>query len=113
VSIVDVGDFDSPWALLAGVAIGIVLVLVLIPLLLFGIELIVAGLLLAAGIVARSALGRPWIVQAIPSGDPSGALNWEIKGWNRSAQLIDEVAAELAAGITPSPAQDPARAASH
>ena len=108
VSIVDVGGLDSPWALLAGIVVVIVLALVVIPLLLFGIELIIAGLVLAAGIVARSALGRPWIVQATPSGNPSGTLSWEIKGWGRSAQLIDEVATELAAGLTPSPAQDPA-----
>jgi hypothetical protein len=108
VSIVDVGDFDSPWVLLASIAVGIVLVLIVIPLLLFGIELIIAGLVVAGGIAARSALGRPWIVQATPSENPSGTLNWEIKGWRRSAQLIDEVATELAAGLTPSPAQDPA-----
>jgi hypothetical protein len=108
VSIVDVGGLDSPWALLAGIVVAIVLALVVIPLLLFGIELIIASLVVAAGIVARSVLGRPWIVQAIPSGNLSGTLSWEIKGWHRSAQLINEVATELAAGLTPSPAQDPA-----
>jgi hypothetical protein len=112
VSIVDVGGFDgSPWALLASIVIGIVLVLILIPLLLFGIELMLAGLLVAGGIVARAALGRPWIVQAIPSGNPSGTLNWEVKGWRRSARLIEDVAAELSAGHTPSPgASAPVRA---
>jgi len=108
VSIVDAGGLDSPWVLLASIVVGIILVLIVIPLLLFGIELILAGLVLAAGIVARSALGRPWIVLATPSGNPSDALHWEIKGWRRSAQLIDEVATQLAAGLTPSPTQDPA-----
>jgi hypothetical protein len=108
VSIVDVGGFDSPWVMLAGIVVGIVLVLIVIPLLLFGIELIVAGLVVAGGIAMRSALGRPWIVQATPSGNPSGALSWEIKGWRRSAQLIERVATELAAGLTPSAANNPA-----
>jgi hypothetical protein len=103
VSIPDVGGFDSPWVLLASIVIGIILILILIPLLLFGIELVIAGLLVAGGIVARSALGRPWIVQATPSGNPSGTLSWEIKGWRRSARLIEAIAAELSAGHTPSP----------
>jgi hypothetical protein len=103
---VDVGSFESIEALLAGIVVAAVIAVVVIPLLLFGVELIIAGLLIAGGILARSVLGRPWIVQATPSADPSRALAWEIKGWRRSAQLIDEIATELASGLTPSPATD-------
>jgi hypothetical protein len=99
---VDVGSFEGIEALLAGIVAAVVIAVVVIPLLLFGVELIVAGLLIAGGILARSALGRPWIVQATPSTDLAGALAWEIKGWRRSAQLIDQIAAELASGLTPS-----------
>lgn len=77
----------------------------MVPLLLFGIELIVLGLLIAAGIAARGLLGRPWVVQAVPSGDPAGALAWEVRGWRRSSQLIESVSSELASGLTPSPAE--------
>ncbi len=105
-SIVDVGGLDSPWVMLASIVVGVVFVFVLIPLLLFGIELIIAGLVVAGGIAARSVLGRLWIVQAIPKGNPSDTLSWEIKGWRRSGQLIEDIAAELSAGLTPSPARN-------
>lgn len=85
----------------------VVIAVIVIPLLLFGIELIVAGLVVAAGIVARSMFGRPWIVLATPSANPAGALAWEIRGWRRLARLIEEVSTELAAGLTPSPVEDP------
>jgi hypothetical protein len=78
---------------------------VVVPLVLFGVELMIVGLVVAGGVVARSALGRPWIVVATPSANPAGALAWEVKGWRRSGRLIEEVEAELAAGITPSAAK--------
>jgi hypothetical protein len=95
--------------LLGGIIAAVVIAVIVIPLLLFGIELIIAGLVVAASIVARSIFGRPWIVLATPSADPAGALAWEIKGWRRSAQLIEQVASELAGGLTPSPVEDPER----
>ncbi len=42
----------------------VVVAIVIVPLLLFGIELVLLGLLVAAGIIGRTLLGRPWIVQA-------------------------------------------------
>lgn len=104
---VNVGSFESFEALIGGIVVAVIIAVIVVPLLLFGIELIVAGLLLAVGIVARSMLGRPWIVLATPSANPAGALAWEVRGWRRSAQLIDEVSAELSAGLTPSPVEDP------
>lgn len=93
--------------LLGGIVAAVVIAVIAIPLLLFGIELILASLLVAAGITARSMFGRPWIVHATSSADPAGALAWEVKGWRRSEQLIDQVVAELAGGLTPSPIEDP------
>jgi hypothetical protein len=80
----------------------VVVAVVVVPLVLFGVELTIVRLLVAGGIVARSALGRPWVVVATPSADPADALAWEVRGWRRSSQLIEEVEAELAAGINPS-----------
>jgi hypothetical protein len=100
---VDVGGFEDLEALLVAIVAAVVIAVVVVPLLLFGVELIIAGLLIAGGILARSALGRPWIVQATPTATPIGALAWEIRGWRRSAQLIDKIATELASGLTPSP----------
>ena len=77
--------------------------LVLIPLLFFGIELIILGGLLAAGMVGRTALRQPWVIEARAS-DPltSGRqLEWHVTGYRKSQKLIDEVACDLAAGREP------------
>lgn len=74
-------------------------------LLLFGIELIALALLIAAGSVGRTLLGRPWIVQAVPMADGAEVLAWKVVGWRRSARLIDEVEGSLRSGLRPSPAE--------
>jgi hypothetical protein len=102
---VDVESAEGLEILIGGIVAVVIVAVIVIPLLLFGIELIIVGLIVAGGIVARSAFGRPWIVQATPSGTSTGALAWEVRGWRRSATLIEEVAAELAAGLTPSPTE--------
>jgi hypothetical protein len=107
---VDVGNLEGLEVLIGGVVAAVVVAVIVIPLLLFGVELIVAGLLVAGSILAHSALGRPWIVLATPSADPAGALAWEVKGWQRSGELIETVVAELAAGLTPSPTEDSEKA---
>jgi hypothetical protein len=96
-------DFAAGIAILIG---ALVVAVVLIPLLLFGIELILVGLLIAAGIIGRGLLGRPWVVEARCAENPSHALAWKVAGWRRSARLIDEVAASLANGRDPAPAED-------
>lgn len=89
--------------LLIGIVVLVIVIVVLIPVLLFGLELILVGLLAAAGLATRALFGRPWLVQACPSESSADALAWEVKGWRRSGELIEEVATELAAGQTPSP----------
>ena len=93
-------------AVLALVAITVAAVIV-IPLLLFGIELILLGLVIAIGITGRTLLGRPWIVKAVPlaSQAQDRELSWSVVGWRRSNRLIDEVLASLSAGLDPSPAE--------
>jgi hypothetical protein len=101
-------DFAAGIAILIG---ALVVAVVLIPLLLFGIELILVGVLIAAGIVGRGLLGRPWVVEARCCEDPSPTLAWKVVGWRRSSRLIDEVAASLAKGRDPAPAEDAERIA--
>jgi hypothetical protein len=104
-SMPDVGgvdDFAAGIAILVG---ALVVAVVLIPLLLFGIELIIVGFVIAVGIAGRSLLGRPWVVQATPVDNPAGALSWKVRGWRRSRRLIDEVATSLANGLEPAPAE--------
>jgi hypothetical protein len=105
IPIPEVGSVDD-LATVALIAIGaVVFAVVLIPLLLFGIELIILGLLVAAGILGRAFLGRPWIVRATPASGHDLALAWRVTGLKRSARVIDEVAASLANGIPPVPAE--------
>jgi hypothetical protein len=104
VDIFGASSFEDLGVLAAFAVAVVVIAVVVVPLVLFGVELMIVGLLVAGGIVARSAFGRPWVVVATPSADPAGALAWEVRGWRRSGRLIEEVEAELAAGVTPSPA---------
>jgi hypothetical protein len=76
-------------------AAGLALVLIVIPLLLFGLELIILGFVLAAGVVGRSLFGKPWTVTASVAGDTTPAGAWRVKGWHRSTQLIDQVCADI------------------
>jgi hypothetical protein len=86
------------------IAVGaLVVAVILIPLLLFGAEMIVLGLLIAGGILGRSLLGRPWVVQAVDEHDRR--LSWQVSGWRRSARLIEEVAGALEHGRTPTPSE--------
>jgi len=101
-------DGGGPDDFAVGIAIvigALVVAVVLIPLLLFGIELILVGVLIAAGILGRGMLGRPWVVEARCAENPARTLAWKVVGWRRSARLIDEVAASLANGRDPAPAE--------
>ncbi len=104
-SVPDFGGLDDLGvAVLAFLAV-VVVAIVVIPLLLFGIELILLGLLVATGIVGRTLLGRPWNVHATPLASEAEGLTWRVVGWRRANRLIDEVAVSLGAGLDPSPAE--------
>lgn len=98
---------ELPVVLLVGIGTLVVLV-ILVPLLLLGIELILLGFALAAGILARGLLGRPWVVQARPR-DGAGAEDpqhaWRVVGLLRSGRVIDEVALALESGLAPTPGE--------
>jgi hypothetical protein len=104
-SVPDFNGLDDLGAAVLIVLALVVIALVLVPLLMFGIELVLLGLLAAAGIVGRTLLGRPWIVQAIPSDDKADTLTWPVVGWRRSARVIQEVATSLEAGRDPTLAE--------
>lgn len=59
-----IGGMDDLAVTLAVILGAVVVAVILIPLLLFGIELILLGLVVAASIAGRGLLGRPWIIQA-------------------------------------------------
>lgn len=95
-------DFDDLGGVIAAIAVTAIVLVVVVPLFIFGIELIVVGLLLLGSILARTVFGHPWVVLAIPS-DGSDTLAWKVKGWRRSSHLIEKISAELASGATPLP----------
>jgi hypothetical protein len=102
-SVPDLGDdFAAGIALIVG---AFVFAVVIVPLLLFGVELIILGFLIAVGVLSRTLLRRAWVVQATPSGEARPALAWKVIGWRRSGRVIGEVAAQLSSGLEPVPAE--------
>ena len=78
-------------------------ILIVIPLLFFGIELVVLGVLLAAGGIGRILFRQPWVIVA-RSNDPltpGRRLEWRVIGWSKSRGLIEKVISDLAAGRQP------------
>jgi len=78
-------------------------VLIVIPLLFFGAELIILGVLLAAGVIGRVLFRQPWVIEA-RSNDPltpGRRLEWHVIGWRKSQRLIESVGSDLAAGREP------------
>lgn len=100
-SVPDLDGIDDLGAAIVLLGAIVVIAIVVVPLLLFGIELILLGLLVATGILGRVILGRPWLVQALPTNGGADVLNWRVSGWRHSSNLIDEVAASLEAGLNP------------
>ena len=98
----DLGNLDFGEGLLVIAAV-VAVALIVIPILFLGVELIIVGVLLAAGVMARTLLGQPWVVEA-RSTDPltSGRqLEWRVRGWRQSGELIREVVSDLSAGREP------------
>ncbi len=97
----DVSAADQAEVILAAIVALVVIVFVAIPLLLFGLELLIVGLVLTAGALGHLLLGRPWVIQAWTA-DPNGAsYEWQIAGWRRSGAAIDQIATALVAGENP------------
>ncbi len=95
-------DSTDLWGGLAIIGAVFAIALVVIPILLFGLELILVGVVLAVGLTARIALGRPWTVEAHTVNlEPPRILEWQVAGWRRSNRVRAQVAAQLAGGTNP------------
>lgn len=105
VGLPDFPQVDSAEGLLL-VTLGAILLLLLVPILFFGAELLVVGGVLAAGLAGRLAFHQPWVITATTTGalGAERRLEWQVRGWRRSCQLIDSVVADLSAGREPDPA---------
>jgi hypothetical protein len=104
-TIPDPGGLDDIGAAILVFVALVVVVFVVVPLLLFGVELIILGLVLAASIAGRTLLGRPWIIQAGPVDGDAQVMAWKVRGLRRSARVIGEVAVALEAGLDPVPGE--------
>jgi hypothetical protein len=98
----DFGNLDLGEGLLLVAAV-VAVALILIPILFFGIELVIVGVLLAAGVMARTLLRQPWVVEARSSDSLTSGrlLEWRVRGWRKSGRLIGQIASDLSAGREP------------
>jgi hypothetical protein len=97
-----IGGVDLQGGALLVVAV-VAALLILIPLLFFGVELIILGVVLAAGVVGRVLFRQPWLIEA-RSNDPltpGRRLEWHVTGWRKSQELIEKVISDLAARREP------------
>lgn len=97
----DFPGVDSAEGLLL-VVLAMVLVLLLVPILFFGVELVAVGAVLAAGVVGRVVLRQPWTIEATAVGTER-RLEWQVRGWRKSRAVIRSVVSDLAAGREPDP----------
>ena len=92
----DLGVGDDLGTVVLVIVALVVIVFVVIPLLLFGIELIIAGLVLAIGTIGRLLFGRPWTIEATSSSGQ--VLRWEVTGRRRSRKAVDDAIHALESG---------------
>jgi len=105
------GDFlgqvsgDSAEAVILAIVAVVLALFVLVPILLFGIELIIVGAAIAIGMLGRLFLGQPWVVAAECLDSPGTGRAWRVSGMRRSQRVLDQVARALEAGDPPEPAE--------
>jgi hypothetical protein len=97
-----IGGVELQGGALVVVAI-IAALLIVIPLVFFGVELIILGVVLAAGVVGRVLFRQPWLIEARTNDPltPGRQLEWHITGWRKSQELIETVISDLEAGREP------------
>jgi hypothetical protein len=84
--------------LVLGLVVLAVLAVVFVwPLLALAVELLIALILVLAGLVARIVLRRPWIVEASTPGGAS-RLRYRVRGYRAMRRVCAELADRLAAG---------------
>jgi hypothetical protein len=91
-------DFSSGIVLTIGSLVVLaMLILVLVPLVGVALELGVALLLAAAGVLARLLLGRPWTVEAVDLDDPGRRARYAVRGWRGSTREMETLRRRIAA----------------
>ena len=98
----DFGNVDLGEGLLVAAAV-VAFLVILIPVLFFGLELIILGVLLGAAVITHTVLGQPWVIEARSTDPltPGRQIEWRVRGWRKSGKLIAQVASDLSAGRDP------------
>jgi hypothetical protein len=97
----DVGDLgDDPLSAIVAV-IGLILVLLFLvvftlPILIFGVELVIVLTAAALGLAGRVLLGRPWTLAA--RSDDGRLVTREARGWRNSREALATLRDDAAAG---------------
>ena len=86
---------------IAGFALLMLIVLVILPLVIFGVELMILVAVVGGVGLGSVFLGRPWTVFASPPGTGEEALLWRVRGWKESRKAIDEISEAIASGEQP------------
>lgn len=113
VGLPDLPNADSAEGLLL-ITLAAILMLLLVPILFFGVELLVLGSLLAVGLLGRVVFRQPWIIEARSSGalGAERRVEWHVRGWRKSHRLIARVVSDLTDGREPDPSMLDQRALS-
>lgn len=96
-SVLDVFDGLDGESGLVVLAALLAIVFIVLPLLLFGLELIILGWALAVGVLSRSLFGKPWTIAAVRSRAKAPSALWRVKGWRASNELITQICVDLEA----------------
>lgn len=95
--------FDGPLAIVLGVVLAIVfgvVVAFVFPLLFTVVELVIALVLVPAGIAMRVFLGAPWILTATTAGPPRERRILSVSGWQASREALRDLELDLRLGRT-------------
>jgi hypothetical protein len=94
--------WDLGWGLDAlgglGVVVLLVVAVVVVFVLLLGIalELIAVALVLGSGLFSRVVLRRPWVIEAVETGEPEERVAFAVTGWRDSSRAARELRTAIA-----------------
>ena len=88
------------FAAIAAFLVAVGLVVLVLPAVVFILELLLIATLVGLGVLGRVLLGRPWTIEARQKG-ADHALEWRARGWQGSQEVLESVAQQIAVNGTP------------
>ena len=102
--IIDTGGMfeELPWVagaiLLVGLLVLVVLIAFVVALELTAVDVVMALVIAGLVVMGRVVFRRPWTIEAAADGT---VQTWQVIGWRASRERRDEIAEQLATGVTP------------